>query len=208
MNLNQKEKMLLKDQLNHEQVCIQKYQQYANDASDQQLKQLFQSFADQEQQHYSTVSQMLNGKTPTTSTTSTASTQSAQGQSAQQNSAMLNSAAKSATELGQATQSNMTNATNQAFGFNMTSSDNQNTASSAATSSNQDAAMCKDMLMTEKFVSGAYDSAIFEFTDATVRQNLNHIQKEEQQHGESIFNYMKNNGMYNVGATENQGYLA
>lgn len=59
-----------------------------------------------------------------------------------------------------------------------------------------DAALCNDLLMTEKYVSGAYDTAIFEMTDTNVRQALNHIQKEEQQHGEDIFNYMKNNGMY------------
>ncbi len=29
-----------------------------------------------------------------------------------------------------------------------------------------------------------------------MRQALNHIQKEEQQHGEGIFIYMVNNGMY------------
>lgn len=60
-----------------------------------------------------------------------------------------------------------------------------------------DATLCSDMLMTEKYVSGAYDTAIFEFTDANVRQTLNHIQKEEQQHGEGIFNYMNSKGMYN-----------
>jgi spore coat protein CotF len=53
------------------------------------------------------------------------------------------------------------------------------------------------MLMTEKYVSGAYDTAIFEFRDPQVRQILNHIQKEEQQHGEAIFNYMESMGMYN-----------
>ena len=57
--------------------------------------------------------------------------------------------------------------------------------------------MCTDMLSTEKFVSGAYDTAIFECVDPNVRQTLNHIQKEEQEHGEQIFNYMKCNGMYN-----------
>lgn len=61
-----------------------------------------------------------------------------------------------------------------------------------------DAALCNDMLMTEKYVSGAYDTAIFEFRDANVRSALNHIQKEEQQHGEGIFNYMQSNGLYNV----------
>ncbi len=60
-----------------------------------------------------------------------------------------------------------------------------------------DAALCNDMLMTEKYVANAYNTAIFEFVDSNVRQVLNHIQKEEQQHGEGIFNYMSSNGMYN-----------
>lgn len=72
-------------------------------------------------------------------------------------------------------------------------------AQSSGTNSNQsDAMLCSDMLMTEKYVSGAYDTAIFEFADANVRQALNHIQSEEQKHGEGIFNYMSSNGMYNV----------
>ena len=62
----------------------------------------------------------------------------------------------------------------------------------------EDAKLCKDMLMTEKYVSGAYDTAVFEFRDTNVRQVLNHIQKEEQQHGEGIFQYMQSQGMYQV----------
>lgn len=58
--------------------------------------------------------------------------------------------------------------------------------------------LCTDMLMTEKYVSGAYNTAIFEFRDPQVRNILNHIQKEEQQHGEAIFKYMESNGMYQV----------
>jgi spore coat protein CotF len=54
------------------------------------------------------------------------------------------------------------------------------------------------MLMTEKYVSGAYDTAIFEFRDPNIRQILNHIQKEEQEHGEGIFQYMQGHGMYQV----------
>lgn len=61
-----------------------------------------------------------------------------------------------------------------------------------------DAALCNDLLMTEKYVSGAYDTAIFEFTNSNARQVLNHIQKEEQQHGEGIFNYMQSHGMYQL----------
>ncbi|MDU4960785.1 MAG: spore coat protein [Sporomusaceae bacterium] len=61
-----------------------------------------------------------------------------------------------------------------------------------------DATLCRDMLMAEKYVSGAYNTAIFEFADPAIRQALNHIQKEEQEHGEGIFNYMNSHGMYNV----------
>lgn len=56
--------------------------------------------------------------------------------------------------------------------------------------------LCTDMLMTEKYVSGAYDTSIFEFKDAQVRDVLNHIQKEEQKHGEAITAYMISKGMY------------
>ncbi len=58
--------------------------------------------------------------------------------------------------------------------------------------------MCTDMLMTEKYVSGAYDTSIFEFQNTNVRDVLNHIQKEEQKHGESISQYMQKQGLYTV----------
>jgi spore coat protein CotF len=53
-----------------------------------------------------------------------------------------------------------------------------------------------DMLSTEKYVSSSYDIAIFECTNPQVRDVLNHIQKEEQQHGEAIFKYLETKGMY------------
>jgi spore coat protein CotF len=65
------------------------------------------------------------------------------------------------------------------------------------TGSKSDGDLCNDILMTEKYVSGAYDTAIFEFRDPNIRQTLNHIQKEEQQHGESVFKYMESTGLYN-----------
>ena len=65
-------------------------------------------------------------------------------------------------------------------------------------SNTNDASICSDLLMTEKYISGAYDTAIFECTDTKLRDTLNHIQKEEQQHGEGIFNYMESKGMYDV----------
>jgi spore coat protein CotF len=75
---------------------------------------------------------------------------------------------------------------------------NTQTQGSGTNSNQADAMLCSDMLMTEKYVSGTYDTAIFEFADSNVRQALNHIQKEEQKHGEGIFNYMNSNGMYNA----------
>ncbi|HYE81143.1 MAG TPA: spore coat protein [Clostridia bacterium] len=153
-NLTQREKGLLQDQKTHEEVCIKKYNEYANKAQDPQLKQLFNSHAQHEQQHLDTINQMLNGQVPNMN-------QNQQQQSSQ----------------GQGTQGQKPVRT--------------------GSGSKSDGDLCNDILMTEKYVSGAYDTAIFEFRDANIRQTLNHIQKEEQQHGESVFNYMESMGLYN-----------
>lgn len=60
-----------------------------------------------------------------------------------------------------------------------------------------DKMLCQDSLSTEKYVSSTYNTAIFEFKDKNIRQVLNHIQKEEQEHGEHIYNYMSQHNMYN-----------
>lgn len=159
-HLNQKERMLLQDQKGHEEICIKKYNDYADKAQDPKLKQIFSSLGQQEQQHLNTINQIMNGQVPNLSL---------QGQQNQQN---------------QQAQTGMNIQNTQGM---------QN-----KTALNKDADLCTDMLMTEKYVSGAYDTAIFEFRDANIRQALNHIQKEEQQHGEQIFNYMQSNGMYNM----------
>ena len=56
--------------------------------------------------------------------------------------------------------------------------------------------LCDDALASEKFASSLYNTSIFVFKDTNVRNILNHIQKEEQEHGEMIYNYMKPRGMY------------
>ena len=56
--------------------------------------------------------------------------------------------------------------------------------------------LCADALGTEKHISAVYNTDIFEFKDEKVRDVLNHIQKEEQEHGKKLFNYMEANGMY------------
>ncbi len=59
-----------------------------------------------------------------------------------------------------------------------------------------DSWLLRDMLSTEKHVSSLYDTSIFEFKDPAARKLLNHIQAEEQQHGEQLYAYMNCNGMY------------
>lgn len=153
LTLSQKERMLLEDQKSHEQLCIDKYTSYANQAKDPQLKQIFTNHASIEQQHLNSINQLLSGQIP---------------------------------------QMNQQQNNNQSQQQSMNS--NQNVGISGAS----DAEMCQDLLMTEKYVSSAYNTTIFECRDTNVRDVLNHIQKEEQQHGEAIFKYMESKGMYNV----------
>ncbi|MBQ2201285.1 MAG: ferritin-like domain-containing protein [Clostridia bacterium] len=61
--------------------------------------------------------------------------------------------------------------------------------------SKNDEYLVRDALDTEKHVSSVYDTCIFEFTDAGARDALNHIQKEEQQHGKQLYDYMSCHGM-------------
>ena len=56
--------------------------------------------------------------------------------------------------------------------------------------------LCTDALGTEKHVSSTYNTCIFEFKDENARNTLNHIQKEEQEHGKKLYDYMSQNGMY------------
>lgn len=152
ITLSQKERLLLEDQKSHEQLCIDKYFSYANQAKDTQLKQIFSNHASIEQQHLNSINQLLSGQVPQ--------------MGSQQNN-------------------------------NQSMSNNQDSGTIGIVGAS-DAQLCQDMLTTEKYVSGTYDTAIFEFRDTQVRDVLNHIQKEEQKHGEAIFKYMESKGMYKV----------
>ena len=61
--------------------------------------------------------------------------------------------------------------------------------------SKNDEYLVRDALDTEKHVSSVYDTCIFEFNDAGARDALNHIQKEEQEHGKQLYDYMSCHGM-------------
>lgn len=156
LTLSQKERMLLQDQKSHEQLCIEKYSNYANLAKDEQLKQLCKTNEQSERSHLNTINQLLNGRIPN-----------------------MNQQQQQPQQQNQNPMQNMSN-TQEAEG-DLTDKD-----------------ICSDLLMTEKYVSGAYNTTIFEFRNTQVRDVLNHIQKEEQKHGEALFKYMESKGMYNV----------
>ena len=59
-----------------------------------------------------------------------------------------------------------------------------------------DAYLCKDALSMEKHVSSVYNTGVFEFTSPILRDTLAHIQKEEQNHGQQLYQYLAKNGMY------------
>lgn len=59
-----------------------------------------------------------------------------------------------------------------------------------------DCYLCSDLLADEKHVSNLYNTCIFEFKETALRDTLNHIQKEEQEHGKAIYDYMSTNNMY------------
>ncbi len=168
ITLSQKERTLLEDQKKHEEICIEKYTNYANQAKDSQLKDIFNANGQSERTHLGSINQLLSGQLP----------QMGQQQQGQQNQQSQNqNSGQNMTSQGSTTNTNNM----QSGGVNLS-----------------DADMCTDLLMTEKYVSGTYDTTIFEFRDTRIRDVLNHIQKEEQKHGEAIFQYMEKNGMYNV----------
>ena len=162
INLSTKERMLLEDEKSHEQLCVDKYNEYSNKACCSELKNLFSQLAQKEQEHLDSINQLLNGIVPNINQ--------------QQNSQ----------------QGNQQNNSNQQF----TNQSHINVGSN--TYNEHDKMLCNDSLSTEKFVSSTYNTAIFEFRDKNIRQVLNHIQKEEQEHGEKIYNYMASHGMYQV----------
>ena len=165
---NQKEMSLLQDLKKSEHICTEKYSKYADQAQAPQLQNLFQSIAQQEQQHVQTLEQMIGGNIPSGSSQSGQSQQSGQWQ-----------------KSGQSQQSQQNSGTQKSSCYQGKDQAFQN-----------DSYLCSDALATEKHVSADYNTCIFEFKDQNVRNTLNHIQKEEQEHGKMVYDYMSCNGMY------------
>lgn len=58
-----------------------------------------------------------------------------------------------------------------------------------------DAYLCTDSISMEKYVASAYNNDLFQFASSTVRDALNQIETDEQNHGEMIYKYKTVNGM-------------
>lgn len=150
MLLTQKETTLLQDMKTQEEVCIEKYNKYSNDACDAELQDLFSSIEKVERQHLDTINKMMAGTVPPMTG----------------GPASPKAPTKASYNLGSDTESKK-----------------------------NDEFLCNDSLSMEKHVSSVYDTSIFEFKDTHARDMLNHIQKEEQEHGDQISKYMELNGM-------------
>ena len=151
MQLTQKERDLLKDMKDEEQLCIDKYTRHSETAHDAQLKNLFSCIAQVEREHLSTLTSI---------------------------------------ESGSASQGSSGGGTSCPTTFTATYN------SAETPEKKDDCFLCSDLLAGEKHASHLYDTCIFEFSDANVRNTINHIQKEEQNHGKMIYDYMKTNSMY------------
>jgi len=150
IQLSQKERMFLEDGKIQEEVCVEKYKNYSQQAGDTQLKQLFNKLAGEEQHHHDIINEMLQGQQPNLS-------------------------------HNQQTQQPVVQSTPQ-----------------GAMNNQHDKILCTDLLSTEKYVSGTYDIDVFESAEPIVRQAMQHLQQDEQRHGQELFNYMNSHGMYNV----------
>ena len=71
MNVNTKEMGLLKDMKGQEQLCIEKYNAYANEACSRELRDLFRGIAEQDRKHLQTVTDMMGGELKNADTTAT-----------------------------------------------------------------------------------------------------------------------------------------
>jgi spore coat protein CotF len=168
INLSQKEKMILEDGKSQEDLCVKKYQSYSNQAEDPELKKLFTKLAAQEHHHLDIINSLLQGKSPNLSHGHNIDSELSKDQITMSDTPAI-------------------------------ISDTPNTSESQISfSSPNDEILLNDLLSTEKYVSSLYDTGVFESANKQVREALQHLQRDEQHHGELLFDYMNSHGMYNV----------
>ena len=64
MILKEKERTVIQDLQTQEKSCVEKYGRYAEQAKDPELKNLFQTIQKEEQKHYDSLTQVLDGQVP------------------------------------------------------------------------------------------------------------------------------------------------
>ena len=176
----QKEASLLQDLKGQEQLCVEKYNEYAQRAHDPELKNLFASIGETEVGHLKTLNDMLNGQMPQQQGQQQQQGQGQQGQGQQQQQGMQNQQGQQGQQGCQCQHVPDPGQRSQPLTPEM----------------QQDAYLCKDLLADEKYVSASYNTSIFEFSSPQARQILNGIQSAEQKHGEQLYAYMARHGMY------------
>ena len=193
--LTQKERSLIQDQLAHEEICIKKYRGYANLTKSQELRKLFNEMAQEEQNHYDTLNRYLGGQ---------GRAQQAQQQQEMQQRQIQQQQMQQQQIQQQQMQQPQEHLQTRGSGFEPGQFIRQTHAWSripAAGTTEQgqqagavdDAAMCQNMLMTEKFVSSIRHICIESVTAAS--QDLRGSTGRAK-HGK-IFNYMQKHGYYN-----------
>ncbi len=168
--LTQKEQSLLQDQMKHEEICIRKYTEYANLTQSPELRNLFYELAQEEQEHVDILNRYLGGQSSAHQSKQHHHRQHQKHQAQQQHPPMFG------------------------VDFETASLDSSYHGQTGAV---DDAAICQDMLMTEKYLSNTYDTTVFESVNPQLRQDLQKIQNDEQNHGKKIFDYMHKHGYYN-----------
>ncbi|EGT3617166.1 spore coat protein [Clostridium perfringens] len=196
--LTNKETMLIKEEKANEELCIAKYEKSIKEAQDPELKQLFSSILSHEKQHLTSLNRILNGDVPNIQQEAQ-SQQSSNQQSSSQNSPQSNTGNFNQGN-SQFSNSGFNNSQLNIFQNEMNSKFSMETASEISPNNkfHGDYTLCQDALSTEKYISSSYNTAIFDCLDTQIRKVLNHIQKEEQEHGEQISNYMISHGYAQV----------
>lgn len=149
MKLNQKETQLITELKNQEELCIQKYDFYAQQAKDPELKSLFKTIAKHEQQHFDMLESLLNGTLP-----------------------QIKSHEPRAVKY-EPKASHQGSQEEKQF----------------------DKFLCTDIIATEKYVATDYNNDLFYFASPEVRNVLNAIMTDEQNHAEMIWKYKVANKM-------------
>lgn len=182
MQLTQKERMYLTDAKHHEELCIAKYNHYTEAVSDPELKQIFGHAGHQKANHLHAVEQLLQGRVPQMGAT---------GQSRPTTGQHTMSSPPCSGQSGSVPQ-RLSN-TSGTGSLGMVASHTQYTGQGGLSEEQ----ICNDLLTTEKAVSDLYDSAVFESSNEEIRQTLNHIQREGQDHAFTVFQFMQKKGWYN-----------